>query len=196
MNLLGLLDYPSSGALTFRGTNTTTLSADGQARLRNRHIGFIFQAYHLMPRRTACGNVELPLAYRGVLRRERRRRAEAALAKVGLSARLTAYPPEMSGGEQQRVAIARALVTDPHLIVADEPTGALDTATSNQILELLEAACTKGRTVLLVTHDPAVAMRATRSIHIRDGRIMRDGPAALGMRDPVSPSPLSPEAVS
>ena len=174
MNLIGLLDRPSSGSLYFRGRDTSSLSADSQARLRNHHIGFVFQAYHLMARRSGLGNVELPLIYRGVRRKERRCRAEAALAAVGLSSRAEAYPNELSGGEQQRVAIARALIGDPQLIVADEPTGALDTATSGQILGLLRGECAKGRTVLVVTHDPSVAAWADRVIRLSDGTITSD----------------------
>ena len=176
MNLIGLLDRPSGGTLWVMGKDTATLSPDAQARLRNHHIGFIFQAYNLMPRRTALGNVELPLVYRGVRRSERRRRAEAALDRVGLSGRAAWYPTEMSGGEQQRTAIARALVSEPDLIVADEPTGALDSRTSDQILSLLRSVCAEGRTVVMVTHDPAVAIHASRLMLIRDGRIIRDGP--------------------
>ena len=133
-----------------------------------------------MPRRTALENVELPLAYRGVRRRERRRRSEAALDKVGLSDRKAWYPTEMSGGEQQRVSIARALVADPDLIVADEPTGALDSKSGEQILSLLQTVRAEGRTVVMVTHDPAAASHASRFMIIRDGRIISDGPGTAG----------------
>ena len=180
MNLIGLLDCPSGGALRIMGEDVAGLSADAQARLRNRHIGFVFQAYNLLPRRTALRNVELPLVYRGVPRRERLRRSRAALDRVGLSDLAACYPTGMSGGEQQRVAIARALVSEPDLIVADEPTGALDSQTGDQILSLLEALCAEGRTVVMVTHDRAVAQRASRLILIRDGRIIRDGPIPAG----------------
>ncbi len=179
MNLIGLLDRPTTGALRVMGKDTAMLSPDAQARVRNYHIGFVFQSYSLLPRRTALGNVELPLAYRGVRRKERIRRAQAALDKVGLSGHTASYPTEMSGGEQQRVSIARALVTNPDLIVADEPTGALDSKTGEQILSLLQTVCAEGRTVVMVTHDPAVAIHASRHISIRDGRIIGDGPVPV-----------------
>jgi ABC-type lipoprotein export system ATPase subunit len=175
MNLIGLLDRPTSGTLRLMGEDVGVASPDRQARLRNRHIGFVFQGYHLMPRRTALGNVELPLLYRGLPRRERRRRAAAALDRVGLADRAAALPAAMSGGEQQRVAIARALVADPNLIVADEPTGALDSRTGERVLDLLGELCAEGRAVVLVTHDPAVAARGSRLVLISDGRILRDG---------------------
>jgi len=175
MNLIGLLDRPTSGTLRLMGEDVGVASPDRQARLRNRHIGFVFQGYHLMPRRTALGNVELPLLYRGLPRGERRRRAAAALDRVGLADRAAALPATMSGGEQQRVAIARALVADPDLIVADEPTGALDSRTGERVLDLLRELCAEGRAVVLVTHDPAVAVRGSRLVLISDGRILRDG---------------------
>ena len=196
MNLVGLLDRPSDGAYFFQGIDTNALSANGQARLRNRRIGFIFQAYHLMPRRNALKNVELPLVYQGVRTRDRLRRAKAALAEVGLSTRAAAFPTAMSGGEQQRVAIARALVTDPDLIIADEPTGALDTNTSGEILTLLDAARANGRTIVIVTHDPEVAARATRLIRLHDGRIIEDNRVCEN-RPCLTDSAISgPEAVS
>jgi putative ABC transport system ATP-binding protein len=176
MNLIGLLDRPSCGTLSVMGEETTTATADRRAMLRNRHIGFVFQAYHLMPRRTALGNVELPLAYAGMPRRQRQSLAAAALDRVGLSHRASALPDSMSGGEQQRVAIARALVTDPQIIVADEPTGALDSRTGEQVLDLLGACSAEGRAVVVVTHDAAVAAHGSRLVLISDGRILRDGP--------------------
>jgi putative ABC transport system ATP-binding protein len=176
MNLIGLLDRPSCGTLSVMGEETTTATADRRAMLRNRHIGFVFQAYHLMPRRTALGNVELPLAYAGMPRRQRQSLAAAALDWVGLSHRASALPDSMSGGEQQRVAIARALVTDPQIIVADEPTGALDSRTGEQVLDLLGACSAEGRAVVVVTHDAAVAAHGSRLVLISDGRILRDGP--------------------
>jgi putative ABC transport system ATP-binding protein len=196
MNLIGLLDRPTSGSLLVMGEDTATLSPDAQARLRNRHIGFVFQAYNLMPRRTALRNVELPLVYQGVRSVERIRRSEAALDRVGLSSRMQSFPAEMSGGEQQRVAIARALVCGPDLIVADEPTGALDSKTSDQILALLQSVCAEGRTVVMVTHDPAVAIHASRLMVIRDGRIIRDGPVPTGKPDAAEASPRSLRVVS
>ena len=178
MNLIGLLDRPTSGTLRLMGEDVGVASPDRQAQLRNCHIGFVFQGYHLMPRRTALGNVELPLLYRGLPRGDRRRRAAAALDRVGLAHRAAALPTTMSGGEQQRVAIARALVADPDLIVADEPTGALDSRTGERVLDLLGELCAEGRAVVLVTHDPAVAARGSRLVLISDGRILRDGSIA------------------
>jgi putative ABC transport system ATP-binding protein len=157
MNLIGLLDRPSAGSLRVMGEDAGTATVDRRAWLRNRHIGFVFQAYHLMPRRSALGNVELPLLYAGLPRRRCRTLAEDALDRVGLSHRAGAMPASMSGGEQQRVAIARALVTDPRIIVADEPTGALDSRTGAQVLGLLGA-------------------HGSRLVLISDGRILRDGP--------------------
>jgi macrolide transport system ATP-binding/permease protein len=176
MNLIGLLDCPTGGSLRVMGEETAAATADRRALLRNRHVGFIFQSYHLMPRRSALGNVELPLLYRGLTGRKRRPLAEAALDRVGLTHRATALPAMMSGGEQQRVAIARALVSDPDIIVADEPTGALDSRTGERVLDLLGELRAEGRAVVVVTHDAAVAARGTRLVLISDGRILRDGP--------------------
>jgi ABC-type lipoprotein export system ATPase subunit len=176
MNLIGLLDRPSGGSLRVVGEEAGAATADRRAFLRNRHIGFVFQAYHLMPRRTALGNVELPLLYRGLPRHTRHALAEAALDRVGLTHRAQALPAAMSGGEQQRVAIARALVTDPDIIVAGEPTGALDSRTGARVLDLLDEFRAEGRAVIVVTHDAAVAVRGTRLVLISDGRILRDGP--------------------
>ena len=179
MNLIGLLDRPSEGAVFIDGMDAGRLPCRQQARIRNMMIGFIFQAYHLMPRRTALANVALPLAYRGLSRRQRNEQALAALEAVGLTHRATARPPQMSGGEQQRVAIARALVTEPKLLIADEPTGALDTGSAELVLAQLDAAAAAGRTVVMVTHDPAVAARAHRQVHMLDGRIVSDSVAFL-----------------
>ena len=176
MNLIGLLDLPDSGSLRVMGADIGSATVERLAGLRNRHIGFIFQAYHLIPTRTALGNVELPMAYAGIPRHERRARAEAALDEVGLTHRTNALPATMSGGEQQRVAIARALVTDPPILVADEPTGALDSRTGAQVMDLLANCARAGRAVVVVTHDAAVAARGTRLVLIRDGRILRDSP--------------------
>ena len=180
MNLIGLLDSPSQGLVWLNGQPASRLDAKCQAELRNRHIGFVFQAYHLMPRRSALANVELPLTYRGERRRVRQQRASVALDAVGLSHRAGALPAEMSGGEQQRTAIARALVTKPDLIIADEPTGALDSASGELVLQQLEAACTAGRTVIMVTHDATVAARAERRITMRDGQITDSSHAKIG----------------
>jgi putative ABC transport system ATP-binding protein len=169
MNLLGLLDRPTAGSYFLAGEDVLALDPDRRALVRNRRIGFVFQSFGLLDRSTALENVELPLTYAGVGRRERRRRAEAALAGLGLDARRDHWPGQLSGGEQQRVAIARALVNDPLLILADEPTGALDSRTSLDILANLQALNGAGRTIVLVTHDPTVAGHARRVIVMRDG---------------------------
>ncbi len=174
MNLLGLLDRPSSGRLRFEGKETTALGPDALAQIRNRRIGFIFQQYHLLPRMTALGNVELPLVYARETLRNRRRRAEAALDSVGLSAKLGSLPASLSGGEQQRVAIARALAMDPVLLLADEPTGALDSRSGADVLALIEGVNRRGRAVVIVTHDARIAARAPRIISMRDGAIASD----------------------
>jgi putative ABC transport system ATP-binding protein len=176
MNLLGLLDRPSDGSYFLAGQDVLELDPDQRARVRNQRIGFIFQSFNLLARSTALENVELPLVYAGVARRERRRRAEAALASVGLDDRREHWPGQLSGGEQQRVAIARALVNDPLLILADEPTGALDSRTSLEILAELQALNEAGRTIVLVTHDPTVARHASRVVLMRDGRAVREEP--------------------
>ena len=170
MNLLGLLDRPSEGRYFLAGQEVVELAPDQRAQVRNQRIGFVFQTFNLLARSTAFENVELPLVYAGVPRRERRRRAEAALASVGLADRRDHWPSQLSGGEQQRVAIARALVNDPLLILADEPTGSLDSRTSLEILAHLQALNDGGRTIVLVTHDPTVARHAKRLVAMRDGR--------------------------
>jgi putative ABC transport system ATP-binding protein len=174
MNLVGLLDRPDTGRIFIEGIDTGRLSADRQAALRNRRIGFVFQSYNLLSRQTALANVQLPLLYAGVTPGERRRRAEAALDRVGLLHRAGHLPSKLSGGEQQRVAIARALINDPGIILADEPTGALDSRTGSEIIGLFEKLNEAGRTVLLITHDPGVAARCSRVIRILDGRIVGD----------------------
>jgi putative ABC transport system ATP-binding protein len=174
MNLIGLLDRPSAGHLVFKGEDVTRLSHDRLAAIRNRDIGFVFQSYNLLARHTALENVEMPLVYAGVRRNERTRRARAALAGVGLGERSGHGPGELSGGEQQRVAIARALVCDPALILADEPTGALDSRTGADTMALFEALNAQGRTVIMVTHDAAVARHARRIIRLQDGAIVDD----------------------
>ena len=174
MNLLGLLDQPTAGKYFLSGQDVLRLSADERGRVRNRQIGFVFQSFNLLARSTAFENVELPLIYAGVRRRERRRRAEAALGSVGLRDRRDHWPGQLSGGEQQRVAIARALVNDPSLILADEPTGALDSRTSVEILAHLQALNRAGRTIVLVTHDPTVARHAKRVVVMKDGRAVRE----------------------
>jgi len=172
MHLLGALDRPTSGQLLIGGRDVATLSPGEMARLRNETIGFVFQSFHLLARTTARDNVALPLVYRGAGRRERRERATAMLGRVGLGHRLDHRPNQLSGGEQQRVAIARALVTAPSVLLADEPTGNLDSATGESVLELLESLNADGVAVVLVTHDRDVAARARRQIVMKDGLIV------------------------
>lgn len=174
MEILGCLSQPSSGRYFLDGRAADQIDADGLARLRGEQIGFVFQSFNLLPRLTSVENVELPLSYRRVSRRERRRRGEASLARVGLAHRADHRPTEISGGERQRVAIARALVNDPSLVLADEPTGNLDTQTGNEILDLLTELNAEGTTVVIVTHDPRIGERAQRTLSIRDGVIERD----------------------
>jgi putative ABC transport system ATP-binding protein len=178
MHLLGGLDRPTDGTLLIGGHDVATLTAPEMAKLRNEVIGFVFQSFHLLARTTAQDNVALPLVYRGVGRRERRARAVAMLDRVGLAHRVDHRPNQMSGGEQQRVAIARALVTDPSVLLADEPTGNLDTTTGQSVLGLLESLNADGVAVVLVTHDRDVAGRARRQIVMRDGLIVSGSPAA------------------
>ncbi|GIM93122.1 ABC transporter ATP-binding protein [Paractinoplanes toevensis] len=172
MHLLGALDRPTSGTLRIGGRDVATLGPAEMALLRNETIGFVFQSFHLLTRTTARDNVALPLVYRGVGRRERRARAAEMLERVGLAHRLDHRPNQMSGGEQQRVAIARALVTGPSVLLADEPTGNLDSTTGEQVLGLLESLNADGVAVVLVTHDREVAARAHRQIVMRDGLIV------------------------
>ena len=178
MNTIGLLDRPTSGEYRFAGRPVSALTSDERARLRGRAFGFVFQSYNLLPRLPALEQVELPLLYQGAP--DRRRRAAGALARVGLAGRARHRPTELSGGEQQRVAIARALVADPPVLLADEPTGALDTATGREVMVLLRALVEeRGLTIVLVTHEPEVAAYAARTVQMRDGRIVSDsGPAA------------------
>ena len=171
MNILGCLDRPTHGSYRLDGTAVADLDDDALARLRSRAIGFIFQSYNLLPRTTALENVATPLLYQGVGRGERRRRAQAALERLGLGDRLEHEPTELSGGQQQRVAVARALVTEPALILADEPTGNLDSHAGAEVTAILRDLHAAGRTVVLITHDVEVAATADRQIHLRDGRI-------------------------
>jgi putative ABC transport system ATP-binding protein len=177
MHLLGGLDRPTAGTLLIGGRDVATLSPTEMARLRNETIGFVFQSFHLLPRTTAQDNVALPLVYRGIGRRERRERAAAMLERVGLGHRIGHRPNQMSGGEQQRVAIARALVTGPSVLLADEPTGNLDSVTGQSVLALLESLNAEGVAVVVVTHDRDVAARARRQIVMRDGLIVPDAAA-------------------
>jgi putative ABC transport system ATP-binding protein len=174
MSLLGLLDRPTSGCHLLDARDVSGLDADTAARLRNRAIGFVFQTFNLLARSTALENVELPLIYAGVPRKERRRLATEALQRVGLDERMSHWPRQLSGGEQQRVAIARALVGDPRLILADEPTGALDSRTGLEILAFLQSLNRAGRTIVMVTHDAAVARHAARIVSMQDGRVIGD----------------------
>ena len=171
MNILGCLDRPTHGAYRLAGTPVAELDDDGLARLRSRSIGFIFQSYNLLPRTTALDNVAAPLLYQGVGRAERDRRARAALERLGLGDRVHHEPTELSGGQQQRVAVARAVVTDPALILADEPTGNLDSHVGAEVISLLRELHRAGRTIVLITHDADVAASADRQIHLLDGRI-------------------------
>jgi putative ABC transport system ATP-binding protein len=176
MNLLGCLDTATSGTYRLNGADVETLSDDALADLRNREIGFIFQTFQLLPRATAAANVELPLVYRGLPRRERRAMAEDALRAVGLANRMHHRPNELSGGQRQRVAIARALVGDPSLLLADEPTGNLDSQTGEEIVRLFGELNARGHTIILVTHEAKLAARCPRAIKLMDGRVLGDGP--------------------
>jgi putative ABC transport system ATP-binding protein len=174
MNLLGCLDTPTAGVYELNGTNVSEMDDNQLAEIRNREIGFVFQTFNLLPRANALRNVELPLIYAGVDNAERKRLAHEALTQVGLGDRIHHKPNEMSGGQRQRVAVARALVTGPSIILADEPTGNLDSKTGDEIMELLEALSRKGNTIIVVTHEETVARHARRIIRIFDGGIAGD----------------------
>jgi putative ABC transport system ATP-binding protein len=176
MNLLGCLDTPTSGRYFLNGKDVSRMSDDELAVIRNKEIGFIFQTFQLLPRETALANVELPLVYRGLAARERRERARAALEKVQLANRMHHRPNELSGGQRQRVAIARALVSEPSMLLADEPTGNLDSATGEEIVRLFEALHQAGHTLVLVTHEPRLAARCPRAVRLSDGQVVADGP--------------------
>jgi putative ABC transport system ATP-binding protein len=175
MNVIGCLDTPTGGRYWLNGKDVSNMSDNELADIRNREIGFIFQTFQLLPRETALGNVELPLIYRGLRAKDRRERARHALDQVGLAHRMTHRPNELSGGQRQRVAIARALVTEPSLLLADEPTGNLDSATGLEIIGLFEQLHRQGHTICLVTHEPTLAARCPRAIRISDGLIVTDG---------------------
>jgi putative ABC transport system ATP-binding protein len=179
MNLIGLLDRPTSGSYTLNGRHVSRLRDSELAHARRDLIGFVFQSYNLLPRESALGNVELPMVYAGVGRKERRKRALGVLEKVGLAERAHHRPPELSGGQMQRVAIARALVNGPALLLADEPTGNLDTFSGAEILDLFEELNASGVTVVVVTHDAEVAARTRRVVELRDGRIVADEPSEV-----------------
>jgi putative ABC transport system ATP-binding protein len=172
MNIIGCLDRPTSGEYRLAGTAVADLDDDGLASLRSRTIGFVFQSYNLLPRTTALDNVATPLLYQGVSRSERATRATAALERLGLGDRIHHEPTELSGGQQQRVAVARALVTEPALILADEPTGNLDSHSGADVMAVLRELNATGSTIVLITHDLDVASAATRQIHLRDGRVV------------------------
>ena len=174
MNLIGCLDTPTAGEYWLNGRQVSELSDDQLARVRNRDIGFVFQTFNLLPRATSLHNVELPLIYAGTPAKERKRRAEEKLERVGLEDRMGHKPPELSGGQRQRVAIARALVNDPALLLADEPTGNLDSQTSQEIVEILRQLNHAGQTIVLVTHEPDIAAAASRQVHLMDGLVERD----------------------
>jgi len=175
LNLLGCLDRPTSGVYRLEGRDVAERDEDELAALRNRHIGFVFQTFNLLPRMNALENVELPLLYAGV--RGPAERAARALSRVGLSERAHHMPSELSGGQKQRVAVARAIVTEPSILLCDEPTGALDSRTGGELIALLSRLQQEGTTLLVVTHDLQIARRMQRALHMRDGRIVDDGPA-------------------
>lgn len=174
MNIVGCLDRPSAGTYRLNGRDVATMSSDELALVRNKEIGFIFQSFHLLPRASALDNVAQPLIYRGISQRERRRMAAAALERVGLGQRMGHRPNELSGGQRQRVAIARALVGEPPILLADEPTGNLDSSTSQEIMELIKGLHREGQTVVMVTHEPDIAAQCQRIVRLQDGRIVSD----------------------
>jgi len=172
MNILGCLDRPSGGLYRLNGTSVQDLSDDDLADLRNRELGFVFQQFHLLPQLSALENVMLPMIYAGVPRAQRREQAMAALRRVGLGHRLENRPNQLSGGQQQRVALARAIINQPALLLADEPTGALDSSTTHEVLDLFDELHHQGMTILMVTHEADVAARAQRVLHFQDGRVL------------------------
>ncbi|HET7424510.1 MAG TPA: ABC transporter ATP-binding protein [Gemmatimonadales bacterium] len=186
MNLLGCLDTPTSGEYWLNGEEVSRLSDDALARVRNREIGFVFQTFNLLPRATALHNVELPLVYAGTSGRERRERALQALHRVGLADRVHHRPNELSGGQRQRVAIARALVNQPSILLADEPTGNLDSVTSEEIMQVFAELHRGGQTVIMVTHEPDIAAHAERTVVLRDGRVESDRRAEFDRPEPLA----------
>ena len=196
MNILGCLDSPTGGRYVLDGEDVAGLSPVELARIRNGKIGFVFQTFNLLPRTSALENVELPLIYAGLPARVRRARARERLAAVGLADRAHHHPSQLSGGQQQRVAIARALINDPTVLLADEPTGNLDTRTSVEILVLLQQLNRQGITIVLVTHEPDIAAFASRVLTLRDGRLQRDEPVLLPRDASVAQARLEEEAVA
>ena len=182
MNLIGCLDTPTKGLYYLNGKLASDMEDDELARIRNKEIGFVFQTFNLLARASALHNVELPLIYAGLSSAERMKRARQAMKAVDLEQRMDHKPNELSGGQRQRVAIARALVNHPSILLADEPTGALDTNTGNEIMALFERLHSEGNTIVLVTHEPDIAAHANRIIHIRDGRVERDEPTARAQK--------------
>ena len=178
MNIIGCLDVPTSGSYHLGGTDVSTMDDDQQAEIRNKMLGFIFQQYNLIPKLTVQANVELPLLYAGVSTEERRERAVRSLERVGLADKRKNLPSQLSGGQQQRVSIARALAGEPSVILADEPTGALDSRTGREVLGFLQKLNAEGDTVVLITHDNSIAVRAKRIIRLQDGRVIYDGDAS------------------
>ena len=178
MNIIGCLDVPTSGTYCLGGVDVSTMDDDQQAEIRNKMLGFIFQQYNLIPKLTVLENVELPLLYAGLSAEERRERALEALKRVGLADKQKNLPNQLSGGQQQRVSIARALAGKPSVILADEPTGALDSRTGREVLDFLQKLNAEGDTVVLITHDNSIAVRAKRIVRLQDGRIIYDGDAA------------------
>jgi len=179
MNLIGCLDVPTGGTYLLNGENISQATENHLADIRNQTLGFVFQSFNLLPKLTARDNVALPLLYAGVSKRERSRRAEEALKMVGLVDRIDFYPTQLSGGQQQRVAIARAMINNPKLLLADEPTGALDTASGEQVMDLFDTLNANGATIVLITHEPAVGARAKRLRRILDGRLLPEEGGAL-----------------
>ena len=193
MNIIGCLDVPTTGTYRLGGVDVSTMDDDQQAEIRNKMLGFIFQQYNLIPKLTVLENVELPLLYAGVPGQERRERAIRALERVGLAEKQRNLPSQLSGGQQQRVSIARALAGEPSVILADEPTGALDSRTGREVLAFLQKLNREGDTVVLITHDNSIAVRAKRIVRLQDGRIIYDGDAA-DPRAVVQPEEVGEEA--